>query len=114
MTDTSRTSTRTQQQPELHDRTGRVFVGSVYDELFAKELTPYARLVLFTLRTFADDKGVCWPAVLTISESLGISERRVQYAIRELEATHRLQNLGLSNVGTNKYQLIGFDLGAQS
>jgi hypothetical protein len=88
-------------------KTGRVFVASVDGDLFATELSIYARMVWLALRTFADDEGTCWPSVVTLSQKLGMSERQVQRCLRELEVNGRLQVSGQSYVRSNRYQLAG-------
>lgn len=41
--------------------------------------------MLVTLGTYSDRNGWCWPSVSTLAVRLGISERQVKRAIRELE-----------------------------
>lgn len=94
-------------KPAEAAKTGRVFVASVDSDLFATELSIYARMVWLALRTFADDKGTCWPSVATLSQKLGMTERQVQFCLRELEADGRLQVTGHSYARTNVYQLAG-------
>jgi hypothetical protein len=43
-----------------------------------------ALLVLLALADFADDDGVCWPAVCTIAQKARISERSAQRSIRKM------------------------------
>lgn len=49
-------------------------------------LTPVTRNVLFVLADSADKYGKCWPSVGTIARCAEVSERSVQYAVKELEA----------------------------
>lgn len=94
-------------KPAVPAKTGRVFVASVDGDLFATDLSIYARMVWLALRTFADDKGTCWPSVVTLSQKLGMTERQVQFCLRELEADGRLRVTGHSYARTNVYQLAG-------
>lgn len=49
-------------------------------------MTPVQKAVLISLADQANDDGVCWPAVATISRRTCVSERSVQSALRWLEA----------------------------
>jgi hypothetical protein len=84
------------------------FIMSPRDSIvYATELSLSARMVWIGLSGFADGNGLCWPSAATIGKKIGLSERQVWRCLHELEAKRRLLNLGLSNVGTNKYRLIG-------
>ena len=48
-------------------------------------ISPPQKLVLLALADHADDAGLCWPSVATISERTGLSESTTRRAIAELE-----------------------------
>jgi len=50
------------------------------------QLPPTAKAVLISLADNANDHGVCWPAIATISKRTCFSERAVQNAIKWLES----------------------------
>jgi hypothetical protein len=82
--------------------------------VFDVQVAPSTRLVWIGLCSFANADGICWPSADAIGKRMGISERQVWRALHDLARRHNLQDLGLSNVGTNKYQLIGFQTERQT
>src|SRR5689334_5315561 len=46
-----------------------------------------AKLVGYTLATYANGRGQAWPSQETLAAKSGISRRAAQYALTELEAT---------------------------
>jgi DNA-binding transcriptional ArsR family regulator len=50
------------------------------------DLTPMAKLYAYTLSSYMDDLGVCWPGRETIAKAMNVSEPTVKRARRELEA----------------------------
>lgn len=55
------------------------------------QMPPTPKAVLISLADNANDQGVCWPSIATISERTCFSERAVQNAIKWLESTGALQ-----------------------
>lgn len=49
------------------------------------------RLVLLTLADFANEHGICWPSVRTLSDRTRLTTRGVQKAVRKLEAAGLLK-----------------------
>lgn len=47
-------------------------------------LSPMARLLAFTLRTYMNAAGECWPLVGTLARNMNVSPDTVQRARREL------------------------------
>lgn len=109
MTDTSRTSTRTSELPAV---IGDRFTIMPDNILLGHGLSAYAKVVWTGLRHHADENGQCFPSIVALSRELEVSVRRVQYAMRELEALHFLKvtcrKVGAHNY-TNSYQLQGFE-----
>ncbi|MBU6189481.1 MAG: helix-turn-helix domain-containing protein [Betaproteobacteria bacterium] len=50
------------------------------------QCAPTAKLVLVALADHADETGLCWPAVASLVNKTGLSERAVRSALRSLEA----------------------------
>lgn len=79
-----------------------------------EELTSSDKLTLAVLSTFADPDGYCWPSVRTIAERASLSERSVQYALRNLEVVGALivQRRANDNGGnsSNGYWITGYDI----
>ncbi|MDE4918175.1 helix-turn-helix protein [Cupriavidus metallidurans] len=55
------------------------------------EMPPTQKSVLISLADNANDQGVCWPSIPTISRRTCFSERAVQNAIKWLERYHLLK-----------------------
>lgn len=77
----------------------------------AVEVVGGQRLVLLSLANHADDRGVCWPSIDTLSKEARLSRRRVEEAIRGLVATGIVQRTvnGAPVPGSNRpnlYRLI--------
>lgn len=76
-------------------------------------LTSSDKLVLAALSTYADSDGFCWPSVRAISDRSSLSERSVQYSLRNLEvagAIHierRSTNAGANT--SNGFWITGYD-----
>lgn len=65
-----------------------------------------ALLVLLALADFADDEGVCWPAIGTIADKARISERSAQRSIRKMAEEGLIEifdNAGPK--GANRYRV---------
>jgi hypothetical protein len=52
------------------------------------------KFVLITLADQANDAGVCWPGVESVTERTGLSERAVRNSLRWLEANGYITTLG--------------------
>lgn len=64
------------------------------------------RLVLLALADHADDEGFdAYPSVATIAQKARMSERAVQYALRQLEDDAAIFCLGTSKHGTRNYAI---------
>ena len=55
------------------------------------QMPPTPKAVLISLADNANDQGVCWPSIATISERTCFSERAVQNAIKWLESVGALR-----------------------
>jgi hypothetical protein len=115
VSDTSRTSAKTRQRSgtsELPAVIGDRFTIMPDNVLWGHGLSAYAKVVWAGLRRHADENGQCFPSIVALSRELEVSVRRVQYAMRELEALHFLKvtcrKVGAHNY-TNSYQLQGFE-----
>lgn len=65
------------------------------------------RLVLLVLADKANDDGTgCWPSVATIAEQARLSERAVQYALRQLEEDGQIVRAGYGPAGTINYTVV--------
>ena len=69
------------------------------------DLSPFQKLVLVALADRANDEGVCWPSIETLSKKTGMTGRGVQKTIRTLEEIGLLQRQE-STGRSNKYVLI--------
>jgi DNA-binding transcriptional MocR family regulator len=66
-----------------------------------------ARLVLLALADHADHEGYCWPSVETVAQKCRVSERTVQRAIAEAEASGEIQRRVMQGRGyTNLYRVM--------
>ncbi len=64
-------------------------------------------LVLVALANFADDEGVCWPAMATIAAKARISERSAQRACRDMADAGILDiEEGSGPRGANRYRVV--------
>ena len=78
------------------------------------ELSPCAKLVLLSLANrHNQETGRCDPSIETVASDMGISERSVRSALRELEkkkritTTHRTIRMGLGKRNmTNRYRIL--------
>ncbi len=61
--------------------------------------------ILVCLAAHADAEGVCWPSVPTMAAMVRCTDRRVQIALRELEAAGLVKAVGRGPGGTPKRQL---------
>lgn len=79
-----------------------------------EELSSSDKLTLAALSTFADGDGHCWPSIRAIAIRASLSERSVQYALRNLEAAGALtvQQRAGDNGGnsSNGYWITGYDV----
>src|SRR5690348_8154488 len=67
---------------------------------------PSTLLVMLALADWANDEGICWPAVESIAEKCRISERQAQRIIKSLEEVGALTVIRKSGrKHTNVYQL---------
>lgn len=65
------------------------------------------RLVLLVLADHAHEDGRCsWPSIKTIAHEARMSERGVQYALRELEESGRIIRDGWSRFRTTSWRII--------
>jgi pyocin large subunit-like protein len=65
------------------------------------------RLVLLALADHCHDDGRCaWPSIATIAQKTRMSERGVQYALRELEESGRIVREGWSRHRTTMYRVV--------
>lgn len=58
---------------------------------FAATVSPTQKLVLLALCDSANDRGECYPAMLTLAEKCSLSERATQGAVAELERSGYLR-----------------------
>lgn len=66
------------------------------------------RFVLLALADYANDKGECWPSVVTVAKKTCLSERGVRLVLRALEAGGWLiTDLGGGRGGANIYRIKG-------
>lgn len=81
------------------------------DALCAHDLTATQRLVLLCLATHHHSKtGACFPCIETIALYAGVSPRRVQMAMRDLEAcglVKRRKRVTSQGQSSNQYDLFG-------
>jgi hypothetical protein len=64
-----------------------------------KGLTAVQRSILFALAGYANEKNQCWPAVLSIAETAGVSKRYTILTLRELE---KMKILSVKYVSENE------------
>jgi len=78
--------------------------------------TGSSRLVLISIANHASvDGDSCWPAVRTISREARISERSVQYALRELEQIGEISLIrGTGRKHTHRYFMIAYQQWVQN
>ncbi len=69
------------------------------------DLSPFQKLVLVALADRANDEGVCWPSIETLSKKTGMTGRGVQKTIRTLEEFGLLERQETTG-RSNKYVLI--------
>jgi hypothetical protein len=63
-----------------------------------------ARLVLLSIANHANDHGIAWPGLVTISKESGVSFRQIKRALRQLVEMSELRiNRNASPLGTNVY-----------
>jgi len=68
--------------------------------------TGSARLILLAIADFADDQGTAYPSVETLAKKSRVSERTVQYCLRELVQSGELAILeGEGRRGCNLYRV---------
>jgi hypothetical protein len=80
------------------------------DAAFAcPDLAALERLVLLSLARHADDAGVCWPSVARLARMTGLSARRVQYALRDLEKRGMIRVTGRSGPRSGNRYLLTLD-----
>jgi hypothetical protein len=58
---------------------------------FKAEIPSTQKLVLLALCDCANDQGECYPSILTLAQKCSLTDRAVQTALRELEASSRLR-----------------------
>ena len=58
---------------------------SIFNFIYAEDLSHREKPVYIYLRDRADASGVCWPGIKTIAGELGLSPRTVQRALADLE-----------------------------
>lgn len=79
-----------------------------------EELSSSDKLTLAALSTFADGDGHCWPSIRAIAIRASLSERSVQYALRNLEAIGALiveqRDGDKGGNSSNGYWITGYDL----
>lgn len=64
-------------------------------------------LVLVALANFADDDGVCWPAMSTIAAKARLAERSAQRACRDMEQAGLLEiSESAGPNGVNRYRIV--------
>lgn len=56
-----------------------------FDTIYSADLPHRAVTVYMYLKERANQEGICWPAVSTISRELSLSRSTIQRAMRELE-----------------------------
>ena len=63
-------------------------------------------LVLLAMADFAHDDGTgVYPSVPTLAQKARISDRNVQYALRDLGASGEIESVGRSSFGTTIYRI---------
>ena len=66
-----------------------------------------ALLVLLAMADFANDNGICWPAIATLAEKARLHNRQVQYILRNLEASKLIMlDRGTGPNGVNTYKVL--------
>ena len=70
-------------------------------EIGCSDVWQFAALIVLAHHANQSD-GCAWPSVSTISKATGMSKRRVQYALRGLEAAALIQPLGSRKGGRGK------------
>ena len=66
-------------------------------------------LLLLAIADFADDEGTAWPSITTLAAKARMSERNIQYALKELEQSGELTiQAGGGRSNTNLYKVQNF------
>lgn len=63
------------------------------------------RLVMLALADNADDRGACWPSMLTIARKARISERTARRSVRTLEELGELVSVRGGGMASNRYRI---------
>src|SRR5262245_2748155 len=74
------------------------------DSVRDSELDQVAKLVGFTLSTYMDAKGRCWPAKETLARACGMSKRTIDRAVNRLEGAELVQVSRSLGRSSNSYQ----------
>lgn len=94
----------------------RTALNAAHPHFARADLTPTAKLVLYALaHRHNQETGRCDPSVVTIARDIGVSERSVQYAIRQLcdakaiTVTERKRRTGRGRRDmTHRYRILGY------
>jgi len=73
----------------------------VFEAIKTDGLTSIEKLILICLSSRADEKGVCFPSVATISRDANCSSRTVHRALRVLEKIGKIKSKA-NFIGVNK------------
>lgn len=66
----------------------RPFIMVYHDFLESTMISSHEKIVFIALKKFADSKNQCFPSLKKLSEITGLSKRKIQDTLRELEQKH--------------------------